>query len=110
MAVLHDGTIVPCHNLSTLHIGVIGVDDFQQVWLEHPVMQALRQRVSIPLSSLDTCRGCTYIGFCAGGCPAGALFLKGELNARNPMNCFRIIKGEESYHIPDTIAVEPVSG
>lgn len=98
IAVLHDGTIVPCHQLSTLHLGTIGADDLQQVWLEHELMNAIRQRREIPLSSLDTCRDCLYQEFCTGGCPGGAVFLTGELNARNPMDCYRVLKGEDPYY------------
>ncbi len=97
IAILHDGTMVPCHNLSSLRLGTIGVDDLQQVWLEHPLMNALRERREIPLSSLDTCQDCQYQGFCTGGCPGGAVFLTGEMNARNPMDCYRVHKGEDPY-------------
>jgi SynChlorMet cassette radical SAM/SPASM protein ScmE len=97
LAVLHDGTIVPCHNLGTVHLGAVGMDDFQQVWLEHPTMVALRRRREIPLQSLETCRDCSYQGFCTGGCPQGALQVYGEINARNPFNCYRVLKGEDPY-------------
>lgn len=99
LAVLHDGTIVPCHNLSDLHLGVIGEDDFQQIWLAHPTMVALRRRKDIPLESLETCAGCEYQGFCTGGCPQGALDTYGELNARNPMNCYRVLRGKDPYFV-----------
>jgi SynChlorMet cassette radical SAM/SPASM protein ScmE len=102
LGILHDGTIVPCHSLSTLHLGTVGEDDFQQVWLAHPTMVALRQRHTIPLQSLGTCRDCIYQGFCTGGCPQGALQVYGELNARNPFNCYRVLKGEDSFfRLPD---------
>jgi SynChlorMet cassette radical SAM/SPASM protein ScmE len=97
IAVLHDGTIVPCNALSTIRMGTIGVDNLQEVWLNHPIMVALRQRREIPLSTLDTCRGCSYIGFCTGGCPAGALYSYGELNARAPLSCQRVLRGEDPY-------------
>jgi SynChlorMet cassette radical SAM/SPASM protein ScmE len=97
MAVLHDGTLVPCHNLSTLGMGTIGVDDLQEVWRTHPLLQAARDRRTIPLATLETCRDCPYAGFCAGGCPGGALFLTGELNARNPLECYRVHRGEDPY-------------
>ena len=97
LAVLHDGTVLPCHNLSDLHLGVIGEDDVQQLWLAHPTMVALRQRHTIPLQTLETCHGCVYQGFCTGGCPQGAVFRSGEVNARNPMNCYRVLKGEDPY-------------
>ena len=63
LAVLHDGTIVPCHLLSTLHLGTIGVDSLQEIWLNHPTMTALRQRMEIPLSSLETCQDCVIRAF-----------------------------------------------
>jgi radical SAM protein with 4Fe4S-binding SPASM domain len=95
LAVLHDGTIVPCHNLSDLHLGTIGEDDLRQLWREHPTMVALRRRREIPLDSLDTCVDCPYLGFCTGGCPQGALLYTGEVDARNPMNCYRVLRGED---------------
>jgi SynChlorMet cassette radical SAM/SPASM protein ScmE len=90
IAVLHDGTIVPCHNLSTLRLGVVGKDDLQNAWREQTLMNAVRARRTIPLQSLETCRNCRYQGFCTGSCPGGAIYLTGELNARNPMDCYRI--------------------
>ena len=97
--VLHDGTIVPCLNLSSLHLGVIGQDNLQQIWLEHPLMLRMRQRHNVPLRSLDTCRDCPYAGFCTGGCPAGALFSSGELDGRNPMDCYRVHRGEDPFYV-----------
>jgi radical SAM protein with 4Fe4S-binding SPASM domain len=94
LAILHDGTIVPCHNLSTLRLGMIGSDDFQKVWLEHPQMLSLRQRQEIPLKDLDGCRDCSLIGFCTGGCPGLTLFLTGKLNVSIPKNCFRFLQDE----------------
>lgn len=98
LAVHHDGTIVPCHLLGSLHLGHVGSDDLREVWLHHPTLDALRQRHNIPLSTLDTCRDCIYQGYCTGGDPAGALFLTGELNARNPMDCLRVHKGEDPFY------------
>lgn len=95
LAVHHDGTIVPCHLLSTLKLGTIGVDNLQEVWLKHPTMIALRQRQSIPLSSLETCKDCDYQGFCTGGCPGGAYYNHGDFNTRSPMDCYRVLRGED---------------
>ncbi len=97
LAVHHDGTIVPCHLLSTLSLGTIGVDSLQEVWLHHPIMNALRLRRDIPLSSLDTCQDCTYLGFCTGGCPGGAVYANGLADTRNPMDCFRVLRGEDPF-------------
>ncbi len=97
IAVLHDGTIVPCHVLSSLHLGVIGVDNMQEIWLNHPTMIALRQRRTISLNSLETCQGCIYQGFCRGGCPGGAVYINGDFNTRSPMDCFRVLRGEDPF-------------
>jgi radical SAM protein with 4Fe4S-binding SPASM domain len=97
LGVLHDGTIVPCTILSVLHLGTIGKDSLQEIWLNHPIMVALRQRREIPLSSLETCKDCNYQGFCKGGCPAGAVYANGDFNTRNPMDCYRVLKGEDPF-------------
>lgn len=97
LAVHHDGTIVPCHQLGTLPLGTAGVDDLQRVWLGHPLLQALRRRRSIPLESLESCRDCPYRNFCRGGCPAGALFLTGRLDERNPRQCYRVFQEESCF-------------
>jgi SynChlorMet cassette radical SAM/SPASM protein ScmE len=97
LAVLHDGTIVPCHLLNSLRLGTVGADSLQDIWLKHPIMVAMRQRREIPLSSLETCQGCEYLDFCSGGCPGGAVYAYGDFNARNPMDCFRVLKGEDPY-------------
>jgi SynChlorMet cassette radical SAM/SPASM protein ScmE len=96
LAVMHDGTIVPCIAM-TLPIGMIGIDSLREIWQNHPVMQAMRARREIPLSSLESCQGCTYQGFCTGGCPAGALYNNGDFNTRNPMSCYRVLKGEDNF-------------
>jgi SynChlorMet cassette radical SAM/SPASM protein ScmE len=97
LGIQHDGTIVPCHLLSALTMGVIGVDSLQEAWLHHPAINTVRQRRSIPIRSLPTCRDCRYAGFCAGGCPGTGMSITGELNARDPMSCYRIHRGEEPY-------------
>jgi SynChlorMet cassette radical SAM/SPASM protein ScmE len=97
LGILHDGTIVPCNVLSTLHMGTIGVDNLQELWQNHTTMTALRQRREILLSSLPTCKDCTYQGFCAGGCPGGALYANNDFNTRDPMSCYRILKGEDPF-------------
>ena len=97
LGVMHDGTIVPCTILSTLPLGTIGVESLQEVWLNHPTMIAMRQRYKIPLNSLETCRDCAYQGFCTGGCPAGALYANGDLDTRNPMSCYRVLRDEDPF-------------
>ena len=92
MAVLHDGTMVPCNMLPTLTMGTIGKHSFHQAWLHHPAINAVRYRRQIPLQALSECRDCDFTGFCAGGCPASVMAKTGRLNARDPMVCYRIFR------------------
>jgi radical SAM protein with 4Fe4S-binding SPASM domain len=94
IAILHDGSIVPCHILSTLILGNITKDDLGQIWLSHSLMNAIRQRREISLQSLDTCCDCSFQGFCTGGCPGGALYINGEMNTCNPIDCYRVLLGK----------------
>lgn len=94
LAVLHDGTWVPCHNLSALALGRIGEDAMQDVWLRHPLMQRLRARHRISLARFASCRACVYRGFCTGGCPGGAVFETGEVDAPNLATCALRLRGE----------------
>ncbi len=95
MAVLHDGAMVPCDMLPTLVMGRAGKDPLRDAWLHHPAINAVRARREVPLSSLATCRGCPYTGFCAGGCPASVMAKYSRLDARDPLCCYRIYRGEE---------------
>jgi SynChlorMet cassette radical SAM/SPASM protein ScmE len=95
MAVLHDGTMVPCNLLPTLTMGLIGVNSLREVWQHHPSINAVRQRRQIPLRSLPTCRDCAYAGHCTGGCPASVMSKQGRLNARDEVYCYRRYVGEE---------------
>ena len=96
LAVLHDGTIVPCNLLPDFKIGEIGRTPLLEAWLHGEAINALRRRRSIPLSSLPECQGCEYAGFCAGGCPAVVYAKTGRLDAIDPGVCYRRFK--EEYH------------
>ena len=96
LAVLHDGTIVPCTLLPTLTMGTIGTHRIQDVWRTHPSINAVRQRRSIPLTDIPECAGCTYTGFCAGGCPGAVMSRTGRINTRDTLSCYRAFVGEES--------------
>ncbi|MBN1954678.1 MAG: radical SAM protein [Anaerolineae bacterium] len=105
LAVHHDGTIVPCHWLPSLHLGQIGVDDLQTIWREHPVLDKLRCRRTIPLHTLPTCRDCPYASFCRGGCPGQALLLTGELDVRSPMTCYRLYRERQRLSPVEKVVV-----
>jgi len=94
MAVLHDGTMVPCNLLPTLTMGVIGVDSLKDVWMTSPAINAVRYRRDIPLSTLPGCSDCPYTGFCTGGCPASVLTKSGTLIGTDPLTCYRRYREE----------------
>jgi SynChlorMet cassette radical SAM/SPASM protein ScmE len=105
ISILHDGTIVPCHNVSALRLGTVGEDDLQQIWLEHPLMTEMRQRREIPLSTLESCRDCPYQGFCTGGCPGWGVFTAGRLDVIDPASCYRQVKAQQSHYTPEAVHV-----
>ena len=89
MAVLHDGTMVPCNLLPTLTMGVIGIRSLQEAWLTSPAINTIRYRRNIPLSALPGCSDCAYTGFCTGGCPASVMAKSGTLIGTDPLTCYR---------------------
>jgi SynChlorMet cassette radical SAM/SPASM protein ScmE len=93
MAVLHDGTMVPCNMLPTLSMGVIGRNSMKDAWLHHPAINAVRYRRQIQIASLSSCRECPYIGFCTGGCPASVMSRQGRLYAADTASCLRTLSG-----------------
>jgi SynChlorMet cassette radical SAM/SPASM protein ScmE len=99
MAILHDGTMVPCNLLPKLIMGVFGHHSLSEAWRNSPAINAVRYRRQIRLSSIPECKGCPYTGFCAGGCPASVMARYGKLNARDPLACYRIFKGEEAQEL-----------
>jgi SynChlorMet cassette radical SAM/SPASM protein ScmE len=92
MAVLHDGTMVPCNLLPSLTMGGIGTDPLQKAWLHHPAINTVRNLTRIPLNSLESCWECRYSGFCAGGCPAAVMAKFGKLAAADPGVCYRLYR------------------
>ncbi len=89
MAVLADGAMVPCNQLSHITLGRINQDDLREVWQNHPELTRLRERVEIPLRDFEFCQGCEYIPYCTGNCPALAYALLGEDNHPSPDACLR---------------------
>lgn len=95
LAVLHDGKIVPCHQLPHMVLGQVGVDPIKKVWEDSAGLNYLRTRHRIPLGLLEECRGCKYQQYCSGGCPGAAYAMTGKMTVRNPRDCYRILLGEE---------------
>jgi SynChlorMet cassette radical SAM/SPASM protein ScmE len=89
MAVRADGIMVPCLQMSHVELGKINKDDLKEVWQEHPELKTLRDRRSIPLADFTFCKGCPYIPYCSGNCPAIAYSSLGEMNHPSPDSCLR---------------------
>ncbi len=89
LAVRADGVMVPCGQISHIELGRINVDSLQEVWQNHPELNRMRERRSIPLSDFEFCRGCEYINYCTGGCPATAYTICGDVNHPSPDTCLR---------------------
>lgn len=89
IAVRADGVIIPCGQISHIELGRINKDDLQQVWQNHPELNRLRKRRNVPLSDCEFCRGCPYISYCTGGCPALSYTILGDDNHPSPDTCLR---------------------
>jgi len=100
LAVRADGVIVPCIQMSHIELGRINRDDLHEVWENHPELNRLRERRNIPLSDFEFCKGCDYIPYCTGNCPALAYTILGEENHPSPDACLRKFL-EEGGRLPD---------
>ena len=89
LAVRSDGVMVPCGQIPDLELGRINRDDLRQVWTEHPILKRFRDRVDISLENFESCRGCAYIGYCTGNCPALSYTLVHDAWHPSPDACYR---------------------
>lgn len=89
MAVRADGVMVPCSQMSHIELGRINRDSLKEVWQNHPEFLRLRTRVDIPLNKFDFCKGCEYVPYCTGNCPAIAYTLTEEDNRPSPDACLK---------------------
>lgn len=95
IAVLADGSIVPCLQLSHIVLGQMNHDDLKEIWQNHPEINRLRERRNIPLTNFEFCRDCQYINYCRGGCPALSYTLLGEVYGPSPDACLRQFLSEK---------------
>ncbi len=100
IAVRADGVMVPCIQMSHIHLGRINRDDLKAVWQGHPELRRLRDRHDIPLSDFEYCRGCDYMAYCTGNCPALAYMILGNEARPSPDACLRRFL-EEGGRLPD---------
>jgi len=89
MAVRADGIMVPCAQMSHIELGQINKDNLRKVWNNHPELMKLRERHTIPLSNFEFCKGCEYLPYCTGNCPALAYTILGAENHPSPDGCFK---------------------
>jgi len=89
IAVRADGVMVPCCQIPHLELGRINKANLKDVWQNHPELQKFRERRNIPLSDFASCRGCEYINYCTGSCPALAYTVWGQVNHPSPDTCLR---------------------
>ena len=74
-----------CH----MELGRINQGDLGEIWRHHPELTRLRQRNTISLSDFEFCRGCPYIPYCTGNCPALAYTMVGKENHPAPDACLK---------------------
>jgi len=89
ISVRADGVMVPCIQMSHMVLGRINKDDLKEVWQNHAELRRLRERRNIPLRDFKFCRGCDYINYCTGNCPALAYLILGDENHPSPDACFK---------------------
>ena len=89
LAVRADGVFIPCIQLSHIELGRINADPLERIWHNHPKLNRLRERRTIPLHSFPYCKGCDYIPYCTGNCPALAYSIFGDLNHPSPDACLK---------------------
>ena len=77
-----NGDMTPC-GFIPLVIGNIIRDDFETVWNESEVLQAMRHK-----SASGKCTGCGSYEDCLGGCSARAFMVTGDFNAPDP-HCWK---------------------
>lgn len=99
LGILHDGSIVPCHVLHPLVLGNALTDSIGDIWRDHPVLNALRGRGTISMSSIPGCAGCEWAAFCNGSCPGIALQETGEFDGPNPEDCYARFISETGVRI-----------
>lgn len=88
-AIQPNGKVTPCVFMP-IEIGDIRSDDFQQVWLNHPLLKVLRDRED----RTGHCKVCQYKLYC-GGCRARSYGYFGDLRRSDPGCKFNMAEWRE---------------
>jgi SynChlorMet cassette radical SAM/SPASM protein ScmE len=102
IAIRADGVMIPCIQMSHIELGRINEDDLTGIWQSHPELMRLRERGTITLSDFEYCRGCDYINYCTGNCPALAYTIVGDDTHPSPDACLKRFL-EEGGKLPEDI-------
>ena len=78
LAILHDGTVLPCRRLE-IPIGNIVRDGLYRIWYTSDVLWRLRDKKGLAKG----CNGCQWLSNC-GGCRAIAHALTGDFMGSDP--------------------------
>jgi SynChlorMet cassette radical SAM/SPASM protein ScmE len=89
LAVRADGVMVPCNQIPHMELGRINRDSLATVWHMAEGLSALRRHRNTALEGFEFCRGCEYIPYCAGGCPAEAYAWTADADRPSPDSCYR---------------------
>jgi len=89
IGILADGVMVPCVQMPDMALGRIDKDDLTEIWHDHPELNRFRKRREISLSSFEFCRGCPYMHYCTGNCPATSYTIMHDAYHPSPDACFK---------------------
>lgn len=82
MVVTPEGDVIPCALLRNLIAGNVKKERLVSIWRNAEVFKILKNR---PKKIEGICKECTHMELCAGGCPASAYNLLGDVYAPDPM-------------------------
>ncbi len=104
-----DGVMVPCTQIPSIELGRINREGLAQVWQDNEELNRFRSRSSVPLKDFDFCRGCEFIPFCKGGCPAMADSMVGNPHHPSPDSCYQRFL-EAGGVLPDEDLLQEMAG
>lgn len=99
VAIRPDGWTVPCDRLYNYKVGDIRKEGLEDIWHRSEALNRFRERFQLTIDDLPECKDCRYKCRCGGGCPAVPYNLGKGILSRDPLSCYRILKGEEEFSI-----------